>query len=280
MPVTVKYDLLQSTQTLGVQDYRADRAVRRWYAEGITNTTLGIGEAIEFIRNDPSVAFHQSNLSLPIWTIHGERYGPESARGYIYYAHRGFSTLNQFGHSIADFETANWSVDWFRMPMTASGAPDPAGAGAFFPGSPGGAPNGAIRFNDGTFADTVGDSEILPRAWTWIQSGVRVYVPRTLTFNPLFNTAPLQDHINNNTFSIGSMTFAPYTLLYEGIRAKWSVTSAGSLPTWSAIYTFLHMPRGFLSQNAHFDESQFGGVWVTTTSISHPAAQFTVGSFP
>lgn len=278
MAITIKYDLLGSSLTKGVTSNMYDRARVRAYIEGIENTNLGVGDAIDEIIADTPRRFHQHVGNLPLAHVSARRHGKTSAIAELVYGRRNVSIPSQPPLKIANFRTTRWAVEWFRLPYTASGLSAFAGTGGLFPNSPNGIPNGTLQFYNGGFGDTVGDITMIPKPWVFSQSAIRMYVPTVLDFNPLERVAFRLDTINNGAVTFGGFTFNPYTLMFDGIEVDWIDTPQGV--RFVVNYTFLAVRVGFVKQNAYFDPAQFGGVWVTKTALSHQATSFTSPAFP
>ncbi len=282
MAITIKYDLLGSEQTLGIQSNRYDRATRRWYAEGIDNDKEGVGDAIEYIRNDPLVQFHQSNLSLPLQAITGTRVGLNNAQGILHYGRRYFNTVPTGVGQVSEGQSWSWSTDWYRRPYKAGGGSPFAAADELFPGCPAGAPNGDFQFLNGASPFIANaDDTLVPVRWTWTQRAIRFTVPVVLSYNPLSRVAPFQDRINSGPVKFGGMRFEAYTLLSEGFAFRWEQAANGSV-IWTVHYQFLHVSAGFLHQSVVFKRDPVTGFaigWDAYTFPAYRTANFTNG-FP
>lgn len=274
MPITVKYDLLGSQHTRGVTTNLYDRATIRAYVEGIANTNLGVGDAIQAVISETTRRFHQFMPSLPLAYVSGRRHGKDSAMLVLQYGRRSFNTRPSNPGQVASFRSATWATQWYKLPYTPS-----TGAAAFANGQiPANAnlvvPNGPLQFHNGVTAASNGDRTAKPKAYVWEQKCTRMFVPTVLPNNPLPTIAGKLNTINSSNSTYGGMTFPRDTLLFEAFEADWYEEQNGTA-LWVVNYVFLHARNGFVFQNAEYDPDQFGGVWVTKQGLAFEESSFT-----
>lgn len=277
MAITVKYDLLPSTQTKGVLSSDYDRAEVVAFVEGINNDNKGVGTAIDAVIADAARRYHQSNDTLPLQYVSARRFGQTSANLVLHYGRRRFRSFPQSPLKVASFRSAEWSTQWYRLPYdTYTGQPR-YDAGVIPTNTALVVPNGRMQFHNSSGNPNIDlDPAAKPKDWMWTQNAVRMSVPAILPNNPLQRVANKLNRINSSAVLYGGMKFPRDTLLFKGIDVEWEAEVNGALSFYVS-YEFLHVSHGFVMQNATFSTAPTSQApfWHTESGLAYEEVSMT-----
>lgn len=259
MAIIVTLDKLGSFQRSGISTNRLDHAGRAARISGVVNDNTGYQQAVDAILTVPGILFHQNITTLPLASIFVKRYGPTKMKAQLEYYRRYHSVPTQPAATLAAFRDAYRSTKWYSQAADATGQPTFTN----------GLPSGPVDWLVGS----VTDKNAIARHWTFVQTGFKIYVPTSLTYNPATQIEYRRNTINLNPVEFGNFTFPPKTVRFDGLAVDAIEINGGV--QYVIKYSFSTFKEGFYYQTLRW----IAGGWVTKTLLAHEAIAWP-GGFP
>lgn len=268
----IKLDLYGTWQHLGVDDFRADRASRRFRVTGLDNNNQSIGKALRLALDTAGLWHHStiygvttSNTRLPLHYIEAHRVGLHVYGRLVYKRGRvtgglddpitglgntqGFKKFERFYRETED-ENGDPAFDAFGLP-----------AGAMYEMSP----------------EMLRTEKRGPRGYMREASYLRLLINTVLPFDPLFVVSDAMGKTNSDAVTFGAGVFAANTILFEHPDIQASTDSQGLF--FEVTYNFLLRTPGFWRQVARFEDVGGSPEWTTRAQRIYEPFPF-AGQFP
>ena len=279
--IDIKFDLYESSETIGVSTNHFARGTRLFRAIPATNDDQTIHKVlVEAIRQagpfyhaptDPGIHDPQQPASrMRLQRAYAKRFGLQ-VRGKLHY---GFDRwARPSGELVADFSGSSESTESYRYSYDADGPKfsDPAGL-----------PDGAIYVNESW--DLKNKLEGRPKvSWKYFRPVVVAEVGARLSFNPIGNLLGLLRHINSDEVVFGNQHFAAFTIRFDHIDVEWVETRFGD--NFIVLYKFTIITGGHFK---HFVQWKLDdpkgpedgpGIWEVVERLVYQPASF-AGKFP
>ncbi len=237
--------------TKGYGDVRADSAIRGFIVNGLEDDNESYLEAINAVKTDVG-DFHQSVVTLPVFSISASKFGPNKARVSVSYRRNQASIPTQIADLLCQRRSGFDTVEWWRDESSYDADDRPSGDIRLVP------------------ADNLGG--MLPRSYRW-RFGILVMNMQTvLDTQPAASYLAYVGKVNSN--DTGQWTavgaFPAGTLYFAGWQSTPIEVDGGVkyLVNWQAIYNKHKWKKQLISWDSDGEE------YVTALADAHPTVTF------
>lgn len=274
--VSIQLDMYGSTLTIADQ-FLQDVATRICLVSGLTadsdgdpgggqhnNVHQAIWEVINLVGPwhqsvgipDQDIGTVPRHQKLPLQLVTGRKWGPTKVWVTLrYFRIRG----GLFGRGGNVQTTPGWeSTPVYRKPEDFTK----------------GLPTGNWLYTTGELTDPTKR----PPWVMWKRAITKIEIPTALTFHPLQEVASLVNKINSDQITLGNISFAPYTLRFDGANVEGRFGTSSGI-NYFTFYHFTAIHEGHYRQFVNFNLDISVPRWEFANGLSHEPAPF-FNAFP